>query len=77
MKKFQRLLVEAERTISASKAYRFIKSHNNSKGEGFVDTLVKMLIVVVIGAALLALLNAAIPGLFNDMIAKIRTTFGL
>lgn len=49
----------------------------DNKGEGFIDTLVKMLIVVVIGAALLALLNVAIPGLFNDMIAKIRTTFGL
>ena len=31
------------------------------RGEGFVDVLIKMLIVVIIGAALLAIMRTALP----------------
>ena len=44
-------------------------------GEGFVDVLVKMLIVVVVGAALLAIMRTAVPNLFTSMMDKIKTIF--
>ena len=44
-------------------------------GEGFVDVLVKMLIVVIVGAALLAIMQTAIPGLFTSMIDKVKDIF--
>ena len=50
---------------------------SDQKGEGFVDVLVKMLIVVVIGAALLAIMKLAIPSMFDDMMTKIRSVFEL
>ena len=45
------------------------------EGEGFVDVLVKMLIVVIVGAALLAIMQTAIPGLFSSMIDKVKDIF--
>lgn len=44
-------------------------------GEGFLDVLIKILITVIIGAALLALLRIAIPDLFQDILDKIRNVF--
>ena len=44
-------------------------------GEGFIDVLVKMLIVVVVGAVLLAIMRQAIPQVFTDMLTKIRDIF--
>jgi len=44
-------------------------------GEGFIDVLVKMLIVVVVGAVLLAIMRTAVPQLFTDMMTKIRDMF--
>jgi hypothetical protein len=44
-------------------------------GEGFVDVLVKMLIVVVVGAILLAIMRTAVPQMFSDMMNKIREVF--
>ena len=41
------------------------------KGEGFLDVAMKILIVVVIGAAILLIMNAAMPNLFQDLINKI------
>jgi hypothetical protein len=41
------------------------------KAEGFLDVAMKILIVVVIGAAVLLILNAAIPNLFQGLIEKI------
>ena len=51
---------------------RFIRE---DAGEGFIDVLVKMLIVVVIGAVLLAIMRQAIPQLFTDMLTRIRDIF--
>lgn len=45
------------------------------RAEGFIDVLIKILITVIIGAALLALLRAAIPDLFQNIIDKIKDTF--
>lgn len=47
---------------------RFI---SEKKAEGFLDVAMKILIVVVIGAAVLLILNAAIPDLFQGLIDKI------
>ena len=44
-------------------------------GEGYLDVLIKILITVIIGAALLALMRVAIPELFNDLINKIKSVF--
>lgn len=47
---------------------RFIEE---KKAEGFLDVAFKILIVVVIGAAVLLILNAAVPNLFSGLIEKI------
>ena len=44
-------------------------------GGGYLDVLIKILITVIIGAALLALMRVAIPELFNDIINKIKSVF--
>ena len=44
-------------------------------GEGYLDVLIKILITVIIGAALLALLRTTIPELFNDIVDKIKSVF--
>lgn len=46
---------------------------NDKKGEGFVDVALKILIVVVIGAAILLIMNAAMPSLFQNLIDKISS----
>ncbi len=47
---------------------RFI---SEKKAEGFLDVAMKILIVVVIGAAILLIMNAAMPDLFQNLIDKI------
>jgi type IV secretory pathway TrbL component len=47
---------------------RFI---SDKRGEGFLDVAMKILIVVVLGAAILLVLNTAIPGLFTGLVDKI------
>jgi len=49
---------------------RFI---SEKKAEGFLDVAMKILIVVVIGAAILLILNAAMPDLFQNLIDKISS----
>jgi ABC-type lipoprotein release transport system permease subunit len=52
-------------------AKRFI---SDRKAEGFLDVAFKILIVVVIGAAILVIMNAAVPGLFQGLINKISSS---
>ena len=47
----------------------------DQSGEGFLDVLIKILITVIIGAALLALMRVAIPELFQDILDKIKSVF--
>lgn len=47
---------------------------SDKKAEGFLDVAMKILIVVVIGAAVLLILNTAIPGLFQGLIDKISNS---
>jgi len=44
---------------------------SDKKAEGFLDVAMKILIVVVIGAAILLILNAAMPDLFQNLIDKV------
>jgi len=44
------------------------------KAEGFLDVAMKILIVVVIGAAVLLILRTAVPTLFQGLIDKIAGT---
>lgn len=46
---------------------------SEKKAEGFLDVAMKILIVVVIGAAVLIILNAAVPNLFSGLIEKISS----
>ena len=41
------------------------------RGDGFLDLAMKILIIVVLGAAILLILNAAMPDLFSDLIEKV------
>ena len=63
-KKLNALAAKARMGITARKS-----------GEGYLDVLIKILITVIIGAALLALMRVAIPELFNDIIDKIKSVF--
>ena len=79
--RLSRLLVAIAACGAANATRRFMRrageAASREEGEGFVDVLVKMLIVVVVGAALLAIMRTAVPTLFSDMINKIRGIFEL
>ncbi|MEG1513389.1 MAG: DUF6133 family protein [Clostridia bacterium] len=45
----------------------------DKSGEGYLDMAMKILIVVVIGAAILAIMNTAMPNLFQSLIDKITS----
>ena len=47
---------------------------SDKKAEGFLDVAFKVLIVVVIGAAVLLIMNAATPDLFQGLIDKISSS---
>lgn len=47
-----------------------------NKGEGYVDTLVKILIAVVVGALLLGLLVGLVNMIFPELQGKIMEMFG-
>lgn len=47
------------------------KLSNDNRAEGYLDVAMKILIVVVVGAAILAIMNTAMPGLFQSLIQKI------
>ena len=63
------------RKFSAAVKDGFMRFASCEAGEGFIDVLVKMLIVVVVGAVLLAIMRTAVPQLFTDMMTKIRGVF--
>ena len=45
----------------------------DQSGEGYLDMAMKILIIVVIGAAILAIMNAAMPTLFQNLIDKVSS----
>lgn len=67
-------IMKAKKSLVELK-HKLITVMQDERGEGFLDVLIKILITVIIGAALLALLRIAIPDLFQDIINKIRSVF--
>ena len=63
------------RSKAAMNRVKMISVTAVKSGEGYLDVLIKILITVIIGAALLALMRVAIPELFNDIINKIKSVF--
>ncbi len=45
----------------------------DQSGEGYLDMAMKILIIVVIGAAILAIMNTAMPTLFQNLIDKVSS----
>ncbi|MGN0802121.1 MAG: DUF6133 family protein [Candidatus Faecivicinus sp.] len=45
----------------------------DQSGEGYLDMAMKILIIVVIGAAILAIMNIAMPTLFQNLIDKVSS----
>ena len=45
----------------------------DQSGEGYLDMAMKILIIVVIGAAILAIMNTAMPNLFQSLINKVSS----
>lgn len=68
-------LVVRGKTIMRKGKERLLNPSAVKSGEGYLDVLIKILITVIIGAALLALMRVAIPELFNDIIDKIKNVF--
>ena len=68
-------LVVRGKTIMRKAKERLLNPSAVNSGEGYLDVLIKILITVIIGAALLALMRVAIPELFNDIIDKIKNVF--
>ena len=46
---------------------------SDQSGEGYLDMAMKILIIVVIGAAILGIMNAAMPTLFQNLIDKVSS----
>lgn len=67
IKSIQNFLVVRLRTLSSN----LTNLHTDNRGEGYLDMAMKILIVVVIGAAILAIMNTAMPTLFQSLIDKI------
>lgn len=63
--------LSAIRTRFASLRSGFKKLSKDNRGEGYLDMAMKILIVVIIGAAVLGVMNAALPDLFQDLIDKV------
>lgn len=68
----RKLIVRGKAAMNRAK---MISVTSVKSGEGYLDVLIKILITVIIGAALLALMRVAIPELFNDIINKIKSVF--
>ena len=47
--------------------------NTDQSGEGYLDMAMKILIIVVIGAAILAIMNTAMPNLFQSLIDKVSS----
>ena len=45
----------------------------DQSGEGYLDMAMKILIIVVIGAAILGIMNTAMPTLFQNLIDKVSS----
>ena len=58
-------------TVASRITANLTRFARDNRGEGYLDMAMKILIVVVVGAAILAIMNTAVPNLFQSLINKI------
>ena len=58
-------------TVASRITANLTRFARDNRGEGYLDMAMKILIVVVVGAAILAIMNTAMPNLFQSLINKI------
>ncbi|GEM_PF-6864748 len=63
--------------IRIKKCFLGICAKFKNDGNLFIDMAMKVGIVVVVAAAILGILEVAIPGLFTDLITKIETVLAI
>ena len=68
----RKLIVRGKAAMNRVKMISFTSVKS---GEGYLDVLIKILITVIIGAALLAIMRTAVPELFQEIIDKIKAVF--
>lgn len=68
----RKLIVRGKTAMNRAK---MISVTSVKSGEGYLDVLIKILITVIIGAALLAIMRTAVPELFQEIIDKIKAVF--
>lgn len=68
----RKLIVRGKAAMNRAK---MISVTSVKSGEGYLDVLIKILITVIIGAALLAIMRTAVPELFQEIIDKIKVVF--
>lgn len=63
--------IAVKNTVASRITANLTRFARDNRGEGYLDMAMKILIVVVVGAAILAIMNTAMPNLFQSLINKI------
>ena len=64
-------IIAVKNTVASRITANLTRFARDNRGEGYLDMAMKILIVVVVGAAILAIMNTAMPNLFQSLINKI------
>lgn len=64
-------IIAVKNTVASRITATMTRFARDNRGEGYLDMAMKILIVVVVGAAILAIMNTAMPNLFQSLINKI------
>lgn len=64
-------IIAVKNTVASRITASMTRFARDNRGEGYLDMAMKILIVVVVGAAILAIMNVAMPNLFQSLINKI------
>ncbi len=64
-------IIAVKNTVASRITASMTRFARDNRGEGYLDMAMKILIVVVVGAAILAIMNTAMPNLFQSLINKI------
>lgn len=64
-------VIAVKNTVASRITATMTRFAKDNRGEGYLDMAMKILIVVVVGAAILAIMNTAMPNLFQSLINKI------
>ena len=64
-------IIAVKNTVASRITASMTRFARDNRGEGYLDMAMKILIVVVVDAAILAIMNTAMPNLFQSLINKI------